>query len=137
MHLISSAFNVKDIVMYDLNSIIVKQHGSPIDQTKIKGKRGDRWYSSKGGFFCVPRPLRDDTRLSSLEFRVLIVIASHVFTSDTVSMSLETISKLSGHSVSEISNATSKLQNFGWLKEQARFNDTNIYTLTLPNEHRK
>jgi len=123
--------------MNDFNSISVKQHDSTFDQTKIKGKRYDRWYSSKGGFFCVPRPLRDDTRLSSLEFRVLIVISSHVFTSDTVFISLETISKLSGHSVTEISNATSKLQSFGWLKKQAGFDDTDLYTLTLPNEYRK
>ncbi len=121
--------------MNELNSIVVKLHGKPSEKTTEGRKYGERWFHCDKGYFCLPRPLRGERKLTNLQFRVLIVIASHVFTNDTVWLSGETIRELSGISEGSISKATTKLHSLGWLKKKRRYKKTNIYTLTLPTEY--
>jgi DNA-binding transcriptional ArsR family regulator len=94
----------------------------------------DRWFYCKSGYFSLPRLIRDDTRLTNLEFRVLVVLASHIMMTDIASPSLKTLKKYTGISESAISKATKRLEEKGWLKKTQRAYNSVIYELCLPHD---
>lgn len=108
-----------------------QNHEVKVEQEKT------RWFNSKDGFFCLPRAIREDTRLSNAEFRVLVALASFVFLKDEATPSLETLKKYCGMSASTISKATSKLESYGWIRKTQRAYTSVHYELTLPEQYKK
>jgi DNA-binding MarR family transcriptional regulator len=88
-----------------------------------------KWYFSPTGFFCLPRPLREDTRLSHAEFRVLVVIGSFVYAENVVFPTRKLLSDMTGIKPSNISRATNNLERLGWIEKKHGFNKAVRYTL--------
>lgn len=126
--------------MEQFKSIIVGTHTAPNNQQNLINQEAikkERWFNSKDGFFFLPRSVREDRRLSNAEFRVLVALASFVFSKDEATPSLETLKKYCGMSASTISKATSKLEQYGWVRKTQRPYTSVYYELILPNEYKK
>lgn len=80
------------------------------------------WYLAPKGYFCLPRPLRNDTRLSHADFRVLVVLASFVFEENVVFPNRKTLAEMTGMKPSNISRCTNNLEKFGWIEKEHGFN---------------
>jgi len=91
-----------------------------------------RWYQAAGGFFCLPRALRYDDRLSHPDVHVLIAIASHVFLKDEVFPTRTSLRAYTSIQEENISRRTARLEEFGWLLKSGERGRKITYLLKVP-----
>jgi DNA-binding MarR family transcriptional regulator len=106
--------------------------GAAIFDSTGGNSMSDLWYKAQGGFFCLPRALRHDDRLSHPDLRVLLALASHVFQNNDVFPCRESLYRLTGIGVSNISKRTRRLEKFGWLSKSGKRGKSVTYSLRVP-----
>jgi len=79
-----------------------------------------RWFNQGKGYLCIPVELAGEKRLSEAEIRVLLVLASHAYKSDTVWPSRARMVELTGLHPSTISAATARLDELGWIRKERK-----------------
>ena len=100
----------------------------------MKPQPVQHWYLHNSPRFAIlPLVAASDKRLSASDLRVLIVLASHADATGKCWPRRRIVGDLAGISATNVSRATSRLVDYGWLSKR-QTGETSTYIIRAPAE---